>query len=380
MKTINYKDKTLFFVSTAHVSKQSVLDVKETIERVQPDAVCIELDDNRARNLMESDKYKEVDIKQIIKSKRVGAFIATLVLSSYQKKLADDLDTSVGQEMKQAIESARAVDASVHYIDRDVQITFKRIWGNLSFFKKISLLTTLIFSVFEDDNVSADDVENLKESDLLYESVRELDEKLPAISKSLLHERNYFMAEKIKHLSAQRIVIVIGAAHTDGIIDALEEEHSIYELNQLPPKKRFNISGWIVPGILVALLIILTLKSPQMALNDLIIWFGLSGGLATLGAILCLAHPLTILTTALTAWIGTLSPVLGVGMFAGLMEAYQRPPTFEDFDALSEHATKPKMWYKNKVLRILLIFIATSLLSSIGTFIAGGNMIGSLFK
>lgn len=135
-----------------------------------------------------------------------------------------------------------------------------------------------------------------------------------------------------------------------------------------------------MPGVIIALLFALTLKNPHMALNDLIVWFALSGGLAVLGALLCLAHPLTILTTALTAWIGTLSPVLGVGMFAGLMEAYQRPPTFEDFDSLSEHATHAKMWYKNKVLRILLIFVITSPFSSIGTFIAGGNIIGSLFK
>ncbi|NBA01585.1 TraB family protein [Erysipelothrix rhusiopathiae] len=380
MKTVEFKDKTLHFVSTAHVSKQSVLDVQEAIASVQPQAVCIELDDNRARNLMESDEYKEVDIKQIIKTKRVGAFIATLVLSSYQKKLADDLNTSVGQEMKQAIESAKTFNASIHYIDRDVQVTFKRIWGNLTFFKKISLLSTLILSVFEDDSVSEVDVENLKESDLLFESVREMDEKLPAISKSLLHERNAFMAEKIKALPEKEIVIVVGAAHTEGIIEVLDQDHSLYELNQIPAKKKLNLSGWIVPGIIILLLVALTLKNPHMALNDLLVWFALSGGLATLGAIICLAHPLTILTTALTAWIGTLSPVLGVGMFAGLMEAYQRPPTFEDFDALSTHATQPKMWFKNKVLRILLIFVITSLFSSIGTFIAGGNIIGSLFK
>ncbi|AZK43497.1 TraB/GumN family protein [Erysipelothrix piscisicarius] len=380
MKTVEFKDKTLHFVSTAHVSKQSVLDVQESIASVQPQAVCIELDDNRARNLMESDKYKEVDIKQIIKTKRVGAFIATLVLSSYQKKLADDLNTSVGQEMKQAIESAKTFNASIHYIDRDVQVTFKRIWGNLTCFKKISLLSTLILSVFEDDSVSEVDVENLKESDLLFESVREMDEKLPAISKSLLHERNAFMAEKIKALPEKEIVIVVGAAHTEGIIEVLDQDHSLYELNQIPAKKKLNLSGWIVPGIIILLLVALTLKNPHMALNDLLVWFALSGGLATLGAIICLAHPLTILTTALTAWIGTLSPVLGVGMFAGLMEAYQRPPTFEDFDALSTHATQPKMWFKNKVLRILLIFVITSLFSSIGTFIAGGNIIGSLFK
>ncbi|WP_331836422.1 hypothetical protein [Erysipelothrix piscisicarius] len=131
------------------------------------------------------------------------------------------------------------------------------------------------------------------------------------------------MAEKIKALPEKEIVIVVGAAHTEGIIEVLDQDHSLYELNQIPAKKKLNLSGWIVPGIIILLLVALTLKNPHMALNDLLVWFALSGGLATLGAIICLAHPLTILTTALTAWIGTLSPVLGVGMFAGLMEAYQ---------------------------------------------------------
>ncbi|WP_331836421.1 TraB domain-containing protein [Erysipelothrix piscisicarius] len=205
MKTVEFKDKTLHFVSTAHVSKQSVLDVQEAIASVQPQAVCIELDDNRARNLMESDKYKEVDIKQIIKTKRVGAFIATLVLSSYQKKLADDLNTSVGQEMKQAIESAKTFNASIHYIDRDVQVTFKRIWGNLTFFKKISLLSTLILSVFEDDSVSEVDVENLKESDLLFESVREMDENFQQFLKVFSMSEMLLWPKKLKHYLKKKL-------------------------------------------------------------------------------------------------------------------------------------------------------------------------------
>ncbi|WZU02098.1 hypothetical protein MGH68_03270 [Erysipelothrix sp. D19-032] len=62
------------------------------------------------------------------------------------------------------------------------------------------------------------------------------------------------------------------------------------------------------------------------------------------------------------------------------MEAYQRPPTTKDFDALADDITKPKRWFQNKVLRILLVLLLTNLLSSIGTFIAGGNIIKTLFN
>lgn len=380
MKIVEYKNKTLYFIPTAHVSKASVEEVREVIETVQPQAVCIELDAGRAHNLTNKKETQELDIKTIIKQKKVGSFVASLVLSSYQKKIANDLDTEVGQEMKQAIISAQDIKARVVYIDRDIGITLKRLWGNLNLWKKVQLATTLFSSLFSKEDVSNDEIESLKESDLLYESVKELDEKLPKVSNSILHERNYYMAEMIKRCIEEKIVIVIGAAHTDGIIEALEESHSIADLKKLPEKKKNSWSAWLVPVVIIALLVALTFKNPTDGYQQLLLWLSLSSGLSTLGAILVGAHPATILTTFLGAPIGVLNPFLAVGMFASLVEAYFRPPLVADFNAITDDASSLIMWFKNKALRILLIFIVTNALSSLGTFIAGGNMIKSIIN
>lgn len=378
MRTIQYLDKTIYIVSTAHVSKQSVIDVKESIETMKPDVVCIELDSNRAHAL--TNKQDDPDIRQIIKNKKVGSFVTNLILSSYQKKMANELESEVGGEMKQALSSAKEFNIPVRYIDRDVQITFKRIWGNLGFYKKAQLITTIIFSAFDDDEIDSESIENLKESDLLFEAVKELDDKLPEISKSLLHERNYFMAEKIKALPQKRVLAVVGAAHTEGIIEALSDKHSIADLNKIPEKKKNSINGWIIPGILLVLFTLLTLQSPELGAQKLLTWFLLSSGSATIGSLLVGAHPLTALVTLITAPIGTLSPFLAVGFFSGLTEAYLRPPKASDFENLQTEASQFKKWFTNRVLRILLIFIVTSLLSSIGTIIAGSSMITSLLN
>lgn len=380
MKTLNYNNKTLHFISTAHVSKQSIDEVKSVIEEVHPDAVCIELDDNRAYALQNRDKQEDVDIKAIIKSKKVGSFVANLILSSYQKRIASELDTNPGDEMLQAIESAKEVGASVYYIDRDIQVTFQRIWRNLSFWKKINLAATLLAGLFTKEEVDGEEIENLKNSDLLYEAIKEMDESLPDVSLRLLHERNYYMSEKIKNTPGDTIVIVIGAAHTEGIIEALDESYSLYELQTVPEKKKFNIGGWIIPGTIIILLIALSLKNPNVGLQQFLVWMGLSSSLSAFGALLIGAHPFTILATFLSAPIGVLSPFLAVGFFAGLMEAYQRPPSYKDFDTLAHDATSPKMWFKNKVLRIVLILLVTNLLSSLGTFIAGGSIIKNFFR
>lgn len=376
MKTIKHNNKNIHIVSTAHVSKQSVEDVKYAIDFIQPDVVCVELDDNRAHNLMHSSGNP--DIIAIIKSGKVMSFAANLILASYQKRLADDLDSTVGGEMKQAILSAQEHMIPTRNIDRDIKITFGRIFNNISFFEKLNVFATLVLSVFSKEEIEEDEVEDLKNADLLFDSLKELDDKLPNLSQVLLHERNYYMAEKVKQLPYEDIVVVIGAAHTEGFIEALDETHSLSDLRYVKPKKKNSIGQWIIPVILVTLLLALTLKNPQIGFNQLVLWLTLSAGGACISTLLLRTHPYTSIVTLVTAPIGTLSPFLAVGIFAALTEGYKRPPHASDFETLSSDVSSVKMWYKNKVLRLFLIFVVTNIVSSIGTFIALGGIISKL--
>lgn len=379
MQTINHNNKTIHIVSTAHVSKQSVEDVKEAIDTIKPDVVCIELDRARANGLM-NPSTKDIDIKEIIKSKKVASFVMNLVLSNFQKQIADDLETEVGAEMKQAIESAKEHGIPVRYIDRDVKITMNRIWGQFNLWKKANLAVTLLSSLLESESVSEEDVEKLKESDILLSTIQELEDVYPEITEVILHERNRFMAQKINDLRHENIVAVVGAAHTPGMIESLDEEHDIKALNKIIERKNSKWTGFIIPGTLLLLLTILTFKSPEMGINQLKSWILISSTMAALGALLSGAHIATIIVSFLTAFIGILSPVLAVGVFASLTESYFRPPLASEFERLSEDMSSIKGWYTNKVLRILLIFFMTSIFSSIGTFVSGKNIIQSLFK
>ena len=377
MKTIDYKNKTIHFIPTAHVSKQSVIDVEEAIETIRPDAVLIELDRNRAHALMSDSKAPDIDIKTIIKNKEFASFSAKLLLTSFQKKIADDLETEVGAEMKAAITQADFYDIPKYYIDRDINITMQRLWGGLGLIKKASFVVSLLLSSFGDEEEL--DIEALKESDLLYAAIGEMETKVPHLANVILHERNEYMARKIITNRHETLVVVIGAAHTEGIIESLDKNINMRELKKVPEKKKFNPLQWIFPVILVLLFASLFIKSPSAGGQELFRWFLLSSGLSSVGALLIGAHPLTILATIIGAPIGILSPVLAVGFFSGLAEAYVRPPKISDFENIAEDSSKFKMWFKNKFLRILLIMFVTSLLSSIGTFISGGSIIKQLF-
>lgn len=379
MKTIQIEDKTIHIIQTAHVSKASIDEVKEAIDTLQPDVVCVELDSRRAQSLMSKEK-PVMDIKKIIKEKKVPSFLMNLILSNYQKQIGEDLETEVGGEMKQAMNSAKEYDIPIRHIDRDIQITMKRIWNKLSFFKKINIAASLFTGLVSDEEISEADIENLKKSDILMASIQELDEDYPEIAEVILHERNQYMAEKILRLPFQNIVVVIGAAHAPGMIESLNQRHDLAALDTIPEKKGSKWTGFIIPGTLLILLTILTFNSPEMGFNQFKAWIITSSSLAGIGAILSGAHILTILVTVLTTWVGILSPVMAVGIFAGLTESYVRPPYEYEFENLSKDIKSIKGWYTNRVLRIILIFFMTSILSSIGTFISGKNIIQSLFN
>lgn len=376
MKTIQWKNKTLHFVPTAHVSKVSVEEVKNAIETLNPEAVLIELDNDRAESLKNPNTYEDIDVVEMIKQKQFVKFSTQLLLANFQKRIAEEEETQVGGEMIQAIQSANDCNIPLFYIDRNVNITMKRLWNSMSSYKKTSLALSMVFSSFEDDEV---DVEALKDEDLLFHMISEMETEVPDLARVILHERNSYMAEKIKRNPYDNLVIVIGAAHLEGIIEELDKENDIKKLNTIPIKKKKNWKSWIVPLLIASLFLSLLIKNPEQGFKELVYWFLLSGGLASLGALLLKAHPLSIIASFVGAPLGVLSPVISVGFFSTFAEAYKRPPKVSDFEKLSEDSKSIKGWYHNLFLRLILIMFITSLLSSIGTFIAGGKVIKLLF-
>ena len=99
-------------------------------------------------------------------------------------------------------------------------------------------------------------------------------------------------------------------------------------------------------------------------------WILLNGSLAAIGSALCLAHPATIAVSFLMAPIATLNPLVGIGLFAGVAEAYLRKPTVQDFERLSDDVMHVKGFYRNKVTHILLVFFLSSIGGMIGNFIS----------
>ncbi len=128
---------------------------------------------------------------------------------------------------------------------------------------------------------------------------------------------------------------------------------------------------WVIPAALVALFVAGFFKSGlRMSLEMLVKWLIANGGLAALGSLIALAHPLTIVVAFVGAPVATLNPFIGIGLFTGVVEAFLRKPRVSDFERLQQDVGSLKGFYTNRVTRILLVFFLSSIGGMVGNFIA----------
>lgn len=368
--------KEYILIGTAHVSKQSAEQVKSVIALENPDSVCIELDEQRYKTITEGNKWQDTDIFKIIKEKKATLLLINLVISSFQKRMAKQFNINAGQEMIQGIESAKETGAELVLADRDIQITFSRIWHGVGFWGKAKLLMEIFLSIFSNDTISEEELEKIKSQDMLDSILKDFTVHYPKLKIPLIDERDQYLAQKIKNAPGAKIVAVLGAAHIPGIKEEIMKEHDLAKLTQLPPKSKVGtVIGWAIPLLIIALIVVTFINNPSAGAQQTLSWVLWTGSFAAMGAVLAFGHPLAILTAFVAAPFTTLHPLLAAGWFAGLVQTYIKRPNVRDFEHLSEDVFSLKGFWHNKVTRILLIVTLTNIGGSIGTFVGGADII-----
>ena len=376
---LRYKEKNIILIPTAHVSVESVKLVKDTIDKFNPDSICVELDEGRYNNIINSKAWKNTNIIDIIKQKKVTLLIANLILSAYQANIAKKLKTKPGAEMMQGINSANELNKNLVLADRDIQITFKRIWRKMKFLEKCKLIFSFVFSKDEEENISEEDLEELIKRENLENVIIDMGKEYPQIAKVLLHERDKYLAYKIKNAPGQKIIAILGAAHSLGVEKEIYKNYDIDELNKIPEKSRFSkILPWLIPIAIISLIMYGFTKNINTGFDQIKSWFLYNSVLAGLFTAIVLGHPLSILTAFIAAPFTSLNPFLACGWFAGLVEATIRKPTVEDVNNIPRDIFRVKGILTNRFLKALLIVIAANLGSSIGTIIAGTSIIKNI--
>ncbi len=376
---VSIPGKEIILIGTAHVSKESIAEVQEVIREEKPDGVCVEIDQSRYKSLTEGASWSNLDVIKILKERKGFLLLANLVLSSFQKRLGLDLGVKPGEEMLAAVSAAKESNIPFSLCDREIQITLRRAWAKSNFWSKNKMLAVLFGSIFSNEKLEAEEIEKLKEKNMLQNMLEELSGFLPSVKEVLIDERDQYLATRIFKTGGEKLVAVVGAGHVEGIVKNLKklealdiDENDLKGLETIPQK---GIAGkilpWVIPVLILGVIGFGFFRHGwQVSVAMLRKWVLINGSLSAIGSIIALAHPLTIITAFLASPITSMNPTIGVGIFTGIVEAVIRRPRVIDFENLSEDITSIRGFFRNRFTHIFVVFFMSSLGSSIGTFLA----------
>lgn len=369
---LTYEDKEVTLIGTAHVSRESAEQVSRVIEQEKPDTVCIELCESRFQSITQKKKWQETELIKVIREKKAYVLLSNLMLAYFQKRIGLRLGIRPGEEVIRAIQAAESVGAHICLADRDIRTTLSRAWRLMGFWTKIKLLVQLVTSAGDFDSVSEEDIEKMKTDDVLEMLLSEIGEFFPEVRRVLIDERDQYLAHEIRAAPGKRIVAVVGAGHVPGIERYWRSSIDLEELTRMPPKGRFmSFLKWGIPALIIALIVVGFLTAGGSAGAHMIKWWILANAtLAGLGAAIALGHPLTILTAIGASPLTSLNPMMAAGWFSGLVEVFVGKPKVRDFEELPEDISTLKGFWRNKIIRVLLVVVFTNLGSSLGAFVA----------
>ena len=376
-------DREFILVGTAHVSKESTELVRQVVEQEKPDRVCVELDEQRYQALANETRWESLDLKQLIRNRQLPTLLANLLLASYQKRLGLQLGVKPGAELLEAVKTAEEKEIPFSLCDRSIRATMLRAWRTMSFWKKNKLMAAFLAAIFSKEELSEEDLRKLREKDVLSEMMSDVAELFPQLSRVLIDERDTYLAHKILESEGRRIVAVVGAGHLEGIRKELARDRSVdlAALETIPTaSSAWKWVGWLVPAVILGGLgLIAWQNGAAMAAENVKYWILANSIPCGIGAVLAMAHPLTILAAVLAAPITSLIPVIGAGYVTAFVQAWVCPPRVRDLQNVAEEVSTARCWWSNRLLRVFLAFLLPSLGSILGTYIGGYEILKNVF-
>lgn len=362
---------TFHLIGTAHVSKKSVDEVRETIAALRPDTVCVELCPTRYAALTDPSRFRSLDVPAIIAEGRAGFTLATLALQAFQKRIGDRLGVRPGAELLAATEAAKEVGATLVLADRDAQITLRRAWSNLGPLKRAVVLVGLFASALQDDAIDEDQIEQLKQRDHVSDVMGELGKKLPEVKVPLIDERDLYLTSHLEEARGKTVVAVVGAGHVEGMLASLGKSVDRPALEVLPRASLFeHFRGFSLQALALAAAVIAFRHGvAPFALATAWALPVMSALLATLVA--ARARLETQLVGLIVSPWAALLPGVSGRVFGGL-EAALRKPSAEDGARVGHDVTSMRAALANAATRSLLVAVAADYGVALGRAVASG--------
>ncbi len=215
----------LKIIGTSHIAKQSIEEIRKTVEEFQPDIIAVELDLPRADALMREKKNK-ISFRDAAKIGMKG-YVFVKIGQYVQQKLGKIVGVAPGSEMKAALEIARAKKLQVALIDQPIDITLKNFSKELTWKEKgrfvLELVKGLIFPKKQIKNYGLEDfdIRKVPEQQVIAKIISQMKKQYPNVYKTIIGDRDKYMVKRLVQLLRenpdQKIVAVVGAGHKEGM-------------------------------------------------------------------------------------------------------------------------------------------------------------------
>jgi pheromone shutdown-related protein TraB len=368
-------------LGTAHVSQTSADAVQDLLATDEYEAVAVELCPSRYNAIVDPEALARMDLFEVLRSRKMPMVAASLALGAHQQRMAEQLGIEPGAEMRAAIRCCRERSLPVLLIDREIGVTLRRIYRNIPLWKRLHLFAGLLASVVSREQISKEEIELLKEGDILETTFSQFAAEEQGLFVPLVDERDRYMAARLRQelggSEYRRVLAVIGAGHLKGITDYLRHEDidpdaEVGELDHVPSPSRWpRAIPWIIVAVILCGFLIGFLRGSELGWSLVADWVFINGGLAALGALIAAAHPLTVVGAFLAAPLTSLNPTIGAGMVTAAIEIFLRKPKVADFGSLRADTSRLRGWWHNRVARTLLVFLFSTIGSAVGTYLAG---------
>jgi pheromone shutdown-related protein TraB len=361
-------------VGTAHVSSESIEEVRREIEAFAPDIVAVELDPGRYHVLKHG--AEEPEIGEIIRGGNFSQLLVQWALAYIQRQIGMDVGVEPGAEMKAACEAAEERGIRIGLIDRDIRITLQRFWSSMSIVEKLRMVWVLGLSVLHIGSGGGEeiDIESLKDQDVISAAMEEFHRFSPNGARALIDERDAYLAHQLLSLSHayERVLAVVGAGHVAGINRYFEDPSTLPPLEELnrtiKPFPWLRVAEVAVAAVFIGMLVLIAFSGVGVGTLAwaLVYWVLLHGVLTAVFTLLAGGHPLSALTGFAVSWLTALHPLLAAGWFSAIVEAKIRRPKKGDVRRMLEAESFSEM-RANPLFKVVFVAALANVGSTLGT-------------
>ena len=229
------ENQNLKIIGTSHIAKQSINEIKNAFEQMQPDIVALELDRKRFIALTQ-DKTKKTTLPNPF---RIGfrGFLFSIFGRFVQQRLGKQVGVEPGEEMLTAIKLAKKNKRHIALIDRDIELTMRRFSKAMTWKERFRIASDVIKGIFfkkkdiQKLGIESIDISKVPSSKIIKLLLREVKTRYPGLYRVLVEERNLIMANSLRKIMEKepdkKVLAIVGAGHLEGIEELLKHDDSV---------------------------------------------------------------------------------------------------------------------------------------------------------